>query len=577
MVGIVLLISITFIIGLQMLPFREDHTSSEAKNFVQTAVKNQLKTDAEIQSYIQQSQYSIDNPLVVQNPYDTAPLTALIIFDTAAPVEITLHIPGNTPQAAVDFTFAGLKTHHEIPVYGLYPGTQNHLSLATQDMAGAREQFALDIQSEPLPVFLTPITILNADPQRYSAGMNFAFVNNKLAYDINGDIRWFSNQSSFQTFMRLKNGHFLFNYPMQNDTSNVLMEEDLLGRVYAVYDLPDGVHHDIAELPNGNLLVTSEDHANFSKFDILLEIDRKSGDVVRKFDLSDFLDATRPHEVGLEDDDWLHMNSIFYDEPSQSILISGRSQSAVIKLTYPDMKVVWILGPPAGWSGEFQPYLLTARGELFDWSWAQHHATIVSQTTVGEEHFVDVLLFDNGNDRSFDPEFVIPADQNFSRMVRYHINETTHTVEQVWQYGKESGSELFSTSRGSAYWLGNGDYFGTWSELIKDPSGKAVMAQKEGDSISTRSLEIDPTNNQVIFEAEIANAINYRTLRADFYTPFALPTSLVSQALNDTTQLSALRQVEIFLQPAKAQLLRIETWVKGACLKVWKWACQGKM
>ena len=42
--------------------------------------------------------------------------------------------------------------------------------------------------------------------------MNFTFQDNKIVFDINGDIRWFSTLSTFQTFTRLANGHYFFTY-----------------------------------------------------------------------------------------------------------------------------------------------------------------------------------------------------------------------------------------------------------------------------------------------------------------------------------------------------------------------------
>ena len=61
----------------------------------------------------------------------------------------------------------------------------------------------------------------------------------------------------------------MFNYVVPDQSNNVLMEQDLLGIIYFVYNVPNGVHHDYIELPNGNLLVTGEDTSAFTKEDLL--------------------------------------------------------------------------------------------------------------------------------------------------------------------------------------------------------------------------------------------------------------------------------------------------------------------
>ncbi|EOI5067107.1 aryl-sulfate sulfotransferase, partial [Campylobacter jejuni] len=54
---------------------------------------------------------------------------------------------------------------------------------------------------------------------------------------------------------------------------------------------------------------------------------------------------------------WAHVNSVDYDPSDDSIIISSRHQSAVVKIGR-DKKIKWILGAHKGWNKEFQKYLL---------------------------------------------------------------------------------------------------------------------------------------------------------------------------------------------------------------------------
>ena len=151
---------------------------------------------------------------------------------------------------------------------------------------------------------------------------------------------------------------------------------------------------------------------------------------------------------------WAHVNSVDYDPTDDSIIISSRHQSAIIKIGR-DKQVKWILGAPDGWQAKWSDKVLTpvdkdgkplkcqqgkCEGTNFDWTWTQHTAWKIDELSKGD--IVYVSVFDNGDGRAF----VQPEDQNekYSRAVVYKIDQKAMTVEQVWEYGKERGHELYS-------------------------------------------------------------------------------------------------------------------------------------
>ena len=76
-----------------------------------------------------------------------------------------------------------------------------------------------------------------------------------------------------------------------------LYEIDLLGHIYNEYSIKGGYHHDYFELPNGNLLVASDDFNNESGTveDYIIELDRTSGNIIKTWDLKDILNM---EEIG---------------------------------------------------------------------------------------------------------------------------------------------------------------------------------------------------------------------------------------------------------------------------------------
>jgi arylsulfate sulfotransferase len=508
---------------------------SETRAFIQDAVAQQQKIEKELRAYYQAGNYTFTDPLVVQNPYQAAPLTALLIFDTTENSQISIHVPGKTPQAAVDFTFAGYQKHHEIPVYGLYADMLNHVMIRMETQNGESAQTEIDLQTEPLPVYMQVFQVDKVNPDKYSPGFNFAFSGLKPVFDLDGNVRWYSTRLSFLVFSRLNNGRYLFTYSMDDQENNPMMEQDLLGKIYTIYHVTDGIHHDVIELPNGNLLVTSSDLKSDTVEDYILELDRSSGYIVRSFDMKKYLDVSRPLEIGKTPNDWLHMNSIIYDPIDKTIIFSNKSQSAVIKMTYPGMQIKWILGPHDNWRAKFQPYLLTPVGEKFEWSWSQHHATLFGPNLPGDNS-LDLLLFDNGLYRSFDLTSANSPLEWYSRVVHYRINEASMTIEQVWEYGKERGASTFAGSLGSAYLLSNNDVLGTWGAISKDAQGIPMPQVGPNDTNETKIIEVNPSTNEIVFECTIADSETYRTLRAGFYDGYSEENNYLYTSLNDTSE-----------------------------------------
>ena len=171
---------------------------------------------------------------------------------------------------------------------------------------------------------------------------------------------------------------------------------------------------------------------------------------------------------------WVHVNSVDYDPEDDSIIISSRHQSAIIKIGR-DKKVKWILGSHEGWKAPYQPMLLTpvdkdgkaikCEGSKceqgFDWTWTQHTAFKIDEKSKGD--IIYVSAFDNGDARGMEQPAL--PEMKYSRGVIYKIDQKKMTVEQVWQWGQERGHDLFSAVTSLAEYQADHDsvmlYFAT--------------------------------------------------------------------------------------------------------------------
>ena len=458
--------------------------------------------------------YTIDNPNVVLDPYHNSPLTALVMFETEEEVEPTITVHGEDELSTFSHTFESSKIHY-LPVYGLYPDTENIVTITyTED--GEEKEKELKIKTEALPEdFILP-TSVEADKENLSNDLYFFTPSSKgytCAYDVNGDVRWYLSSNALWDNARLENGHLLISTERLINSPYYmtgLYEIDLLGKIYQEYSLPGGYHHDYDELPNGNLLVASDDFNNPSGTveDYIVELDRTTGNIVKTFDLKDVL----PMEEGKSENwinyDWFHNNSVWYDEATNSITLSGRHQDAVINIDYESGELNWIIGDSTNWSEEYQKYFFTPVGDDFEWQWSQHAAMITPEGYV--------FILDNGNNKSKVKEEYVSAEDSYTRGVMYKIDTDEMTIEQVWEYGKERGSEFYSPYISDVDYIEK-DHYIVHSGGIVYKDGK-IQNQPAGlggaDELVSDTVEL--LNDEVIFEIKLPTN-NYRVEKMNVY------------------------------------------------------------
>lgn len=289
--------------------------------------------------------YTIDNPNVIVNPYGVSPLSAMVVFQTKDLAVATVTVKGKDGDEDITNTFLPSKVHL-LPVYGLYPDYENTVVISSSD-----EEKTLKIKTEALPTDLKNGTKVSSDDSNklYFTTSTDGY---PVGYDCNGNVRWFLNKTYKWEFVRLSNGHILLgNDHLMSEPyySLGLVEIDLLGKVYFEYNLPGGYHHDVFELRNGNFLVASNDFDNETVEDYIVEIDRSTGSVVKEIKLSKLLS-------GNNKTDWFGLNSVNYDMKSNSITISGSEQNMIINIDYASEEINWIIGDKV--SDDLNKYLL---------------------------------------------------------------------------------------------------------------------------------------------------------------------------------------------------------------------------
>ena len=454
--------------------------------------------------------YTLDNPNIIVNPYEISPLTALIIFETEEEVAPVVTIVGKDENTTFTHEFSS-DTVHYLPIYGLYADYANEIIV---ECGNLKKTFT--IQTEALPDdFILP-TSVTADKSQLGNDLYFFTASSSgytSAYDVNGDVRWYLTINALWEINRLDNGHLLLSTERLVNTPyymSGLYEMDLLGKIYKEISLEGGYHHDYFEMPNGNLLVASDDFYNEygTVEDYVVEVDMTTGDIVKSWDLKDILNMDDGKSENWVDYDWFHNNSVWYDEATNSITLSGRHQDAVINIDYNTGELNWIIGDSTNWSEEYQKYFFTPVGDDFEWQWSQHAAMITPEGYV--------FILDNGNNKSKNKEEYVPAEDSYTRGVMYKIDTDEMTIEQIWEYGKERGSEFYSPYISDVDYLDKGHYIVHSGGIVYVDGKNSNKPAGIGGADKLVSDTVELIDDEVVFEIVLPTN-NYRVEKMSLY------------------------------------------------------------
>ena len=339
--------------------------------------------------------------------------------------------------------------------------------------------------------------------------MEWNFYPQNAIIDTKGEVRWYMHVEPIYNVETIYHSGVMMGF-QQDEDGNLTwgygqryVKYDLMGREIYNRRLPVGYSdfsHSLDNAQNGHsfIRVASSDHRRadgkrvHTVRDVIIEVDPDGG-VVDDFRLFEILDPYRDVVIKTLDQgavclnidasqagktlsaeelaamdkndtfgdipgvgpgrNWAHVNSVDYDPEDDSIIISSRHQSAIIKIGR-DKKVKWILSSPEGWKKGWAEKVLTpidanggkikcsgskCEGE-FDWTWTQHTAFKIDEKSKGD--IIYVSAFDNGDARGMEQPPL--PEMKYSRSVVYKIDQKKMTVEQIWAYGKERGHDWYS-------------------------------------------------------------------------------------------------------------------------------------
>ena len=327
-----------------------------------------------------------------------------------------------------------------------------------------------------------------------------------------GDIRWLHRRravpSPWLVFAILFDRRVFLTY---GDHKIFLM--DIFGNRKLVFDgkkaSPERynyrLHHDYTVTDKGTMLLLAspftKERRKSSLGDVLIEVDLDSGKTTREIDVKDFLSDVFDVTAGqkIEDyallskrkRDWMHLNSIAYDAASQTILLSGRNQSAVFALDYATGALEWMFADPEGLTKQQQARFLEAP-EGYVFHKGQHDAQLEGNRL---RFFDNAVLLKNEDGSYVDPE------ATRSRIVEARLDLANRKITEVKTYAPKP---IFSKVT-SGYEFRDGKYLICYCGIMKDAFGGYMTDPRNsaGAVYQTELFEFDEGSHDELLHISI--------------------------------------------------------------------------
>ena len=401
--------------GLKALQLVPQDIGDEDFTYYDEGVQERLYHVVEELKHNSDLEWTASMPLAILNPYGTGSNGLYLYFETdmATSVSYTVHVDGlaDFTAEAADASGKDYAKAHEFQLIGLVPGEVNEVTLNISGKWGNTRQtihFTVDMP-QTRSGYATQLEVTEGESAAAQADGLFAMmrVNGYLGYGF-----FFDNDGVMRYEMVLE-GYGLDRVLFCGDeiltcvSSSKLARINGLGQVTWVCDLGGyDLHHDIGWGADGEVLALAEERGNDTVEDRLLSIDTETGEVTELVNFSallqEYYGITRP--VAATDDffwqagewDWIHLNSLQYMPESDSVILSSRETSTILKVAdlHGEPALDWLAGDERIWEGTAYEDACLAQEGGFVPQYGQH---CVEYYADGEEEGVYYLSLFNNN------------------------------------------------------------------------------------------------------------------------------------------------------------------------------------
>ena len=406
-----------------------------------------------LQDYKDNNIYTLEDPLMVANPYGTNTTGLYVYFTTDTPVKISYTV---SAEGYSDFSrelYGEYSTEHEYLLIGMIPDTVNTITLtAVDDEGNAVGTKEIKYQTSPLlgSAENVQLEVTKGESSAELSDGLYTMLGNRteedneqtdyiLLYDNNGTLRSEIPIKSYRACNILFDDSHMY-YSTSADEIAVM---DNTGQILTVYSMGDyQLHHDYIFGSENDLLVLASRENAETEEDRILSVDLDDGTVTELIDLADLFADYLDSLTADEPLDWMHINSIRLIG-EDSIIISSRETSTIIKIDdiYDEPVVDYMIGSGQFWEESGYDSLLLEQVGDFSLQAGQHCVEYETSDELEDGQYY--LYFYNNNNAVCDTRgYDYSSDDSYSGTYsgteggesyyyKYLIDENERTFELV--------------------------------------------------------------------------------------------------------------------------------------------------
>lgn len=450
-----------------------------------------------VKSYKNEKSYTLNNPLVIVNPFRTNTTGLYVYFksDESSYLKYNVHVEDSMINDFERILYNGGKNNltkeHEYTLVGLVPGMENNIKFELYGKDGR-------LISDKYFSVLMPEMNENSDliikkdngssTEELSPGL-FATLGHMKGKHHNS--YYYDNDGVARSEITL-DGYRIDNIVFKDDlmyisvNTNKIAALDRLGSVVSVYDLGDyEMHHDFIAGTKDDLLILVDDLNSDTEEDKIISLNLKNKKVKEIIDMGDILPdykSTAVLPAGVEKLDWIHLNSLYLVK-DDDLLLSARELSTIINIKdiYNKPQLNYMIGDKRFWEDTpYIDYVFERDGEFMLHS-GQHSLQVIKDDSLKEGQYYLSFYNNNTGESRTKPgyEWINAGDTEADSMYYKYLVDENNKLYTLVQEIIVPGSRYISSVQ---------EYKGN---IIVD-SGQAYVFMeltKDGDLIAKYTLD----------------------------------------------------------------------------------------
>lgn len=456
--------------------------------------------------------YSITNPYVVNDLFDFNPLSSYVAFPIEQDASYSYTVVGKDEYTDFSITDDTIQTENlVIPIIGLYANYQNTVEITVNYADKTSDNLTIEITSGDLADYMTETIEVDysmSDAQSASDSLQggLIFDNRINGYDLNGDIRvaleiedldWQGNALRIN-----EDNSFMMG------TQDYIYNMSLTGDIFFEYKAPEGyyMNHDYISSENGyTYVIVSPEEENMTYTDtgykresfVAVYETGVTQEPIEIYDINSLVEDNAINAINTfttAQDELVHLNSLTYDQASDTLMMSSQSQNAIIAIDPNNGELKWIIKDPDSVYTNSDK-VLEVVGDEFTYTSGQHSVNITNNPLYddGNEDTIELTVYDNvfcvdvsgnaivSNTGGFETSCSYPSA---SKLLVYRVDTVNNTVEMI---DSNQVDGYYSSIRSS--WYQSPDYkynyitYGDMGQFITTDSDYNVLLNVQSDEV----------------------------------------------------------------------------------------------